>query len=44
MAKNFSILRNKMSHSAKAESERMYKEALASMPLDELRHARGISQ
>ena len=44
MAKNFSILRNAMSVSAKAESEKMYKEALASMPLDELRHVRGISQ
>ncbi|GMO36299.1 MAG: XRE family transcriptional regulator [Termitinemataceae bacterium] len=44
MTKKFSVLRNAMGESAKAESEKMYKEALASMPLDELRHARGISQ
>ena len=44
MAKSFSVLRNTMSVSAKNESEKMYKAALAAMPLNELRHARGISQ
>jgi DNA-binding XRE family transcriptional regulator len=44
MARKFSELREKMSPKAKAESERLFKEALAEMPLNELRNARGLSQ
>jgi predicted XRE-type DNA-binding protein len=44
MAKKFSILREAMSPEAKAESEKMFREALAEMPLNELRQARGLSQ
>jgi ribosome-binding protein aMBF1 (putative translation factor) len=44
MTKKFALLREAMSPEAKAESERMYQEALAEMPLTELRNARGLSQ
>ena len=44
MAKKFSELRDKMSLEAKAKSERLFKETLAEMPLQELRNARGLSQ
>ena len=44
MAKNFSILREKMSAAAQAEVENRVEKALAEMPLDELRRARGLSQ
>jgi DNA-binding XRE family transcriptional regulator len=36
--------RDKMSPEAKAESARLTKQALAEMPLHELRNARGLSQ
>jgi hypothetical protein len=41
MAKSFSILRNAMSSSAKAESEKMYREALASISLKETKDLDG---
>ena len=44
MARKFSELREKLSPEAKAESNRRFKEALAEMPLQELRNARGLSQ
>ena len=44
MARKFSELRKKMSPEAKALSEKLFKEALAEMPLNELRNARGLSQ
>ena len=44
MANKFSQLRDKMSPEAKAKSDRLVKEALAEMPLNELRNARGLSQ
>ena len=44
MAKNFNSLWEKMSPEARALSEKLVKEALAEMPLQELRNARGLSQ
>ncbi|MDR1979331.1 MAG: helix-turn-helix domain-containing protein [Synergistaceae bacterium] len=44
MAKNFSVLREKMSAVAQREIEGRVEKALAEMPLDELRRARGLSQ
>ena len=44
MARKFSELREKMSSEARVESESLFKEALAKMPLQELRNARGLSQ
>ena len=44
MTRKFSELRDKMNHEARKESERLFKEALAEMPLQELRNARGLSQ
>jgi ribosome-binding protein aMBF1 (putative translation factor) len=44
MAKNFSVLREKMSAAAQREIEGRVEMALAEMPLDELRRARGLSQ
>ena len=44
MAKNFSVLRGKMSAVAHWEIEDRAEKALAEMPLDELRRARGLSQ
>ena len=44
MAKNFNILREKMSPEARVLSDKLVKEALAEMPLQELRNARGLSQ
>ena len=44
MARKFAELREKMSPQAKAESKRLFNEALAEMPLHELRNARGLTQ
>jgi DNA-binding XRE family transcriptional regulator len=44
MAHKFSELREKMSPEAKAESRRLFNKAMAEMPLNELRNARGLSQ
>jgi ribosome-binding protein aMBF1 (putative translation factor) len=44
MAHKFSELREKMSPEARAESKRLTQKALAEMPLQELRNARGLSQ
>ena len=44
MTRKFSELREKMSPEAKKLSEKLFKEALAEMPLNELRNARGLSQ
>ncbi len=44
MAKNFSVLREKMPVYAQAEVENRVEKALVEMPLDELRRARGLSQ
>ena len=44
MAHKFSELREKMPAKAKAESKRLVEKALAEMPLNELRNARGLSQ
>ena len=44
MAKNFNTLREKMSPEVRALSDKLVKEALAEMPLQELRNARGLSQ
>jgi ribosome-binding protein aMBF1 (putative translation factor) len=44
MTKNFSVLRGKMSAAAQREIEGRVERALAEMPLDELRRARGLSQ
>ena len=44
VTKNFSILREKMSTAAQREIENRVEKALAEMPLDELRRARGLSQ
>ncbi len=44
MAKNFSILRAKMSPAARTLSEQQAQLMLAEMPLNELRRARGLSQ
>jgi predicted XRE-type DNA-binding protein len=40
----FSELREKMSPEARSESERLFKAALAEMPLNDLRNARGLTQ
>jgi DNA-binding transcriptional regulator YiaG len=44
MAKKFSELTAKMSPERRAEIAQKVKEALAEMPLNELRNARGLSQ
>jgi transcriptional regulator with XRE-family HTH domain len=44
MAKKFSELRNKMSATARAESEREYRRMLEDMPLQQLRAARNLTQ
>ena len=44
MARKFTELRKKMSPEAKAISDKLVKEVLAEMPLQELRNARGLSQ
>ena len=44
MAKKFSELRAKMSPERRARNETAVKAALAEMPLNELRNARGLSQ
>ena len=44
MKHKFSELREKMNPEAKAESRRLVEKALAEMPLNELRNARGLSQ
>ena len=44
MVHKFSEIREKMSPEARARSEKLFKEALAEMPLQELRNARGLSQ
>ena len=44
MTRKFSELREKMSPKARAISDKLVKEALAEMPLQELRNARGLSQ
>jgi predicted XRE-type DNA-binding protein len=44
MAKKFSELRAKMSPESRARAEAMTQKMLAEMPLNELRHARGLSQ
>jgi DNA-binding transcriptional regulator YiaG len=44
MTKKFSVLRDKMSPEARAESDRLTEKALAEMPLSELRNARGLTQ
>jgi DNA-binding transcriptional regulator YiaG len=44
MAKKFSELRARMSPESRARAESKAKEMLAEMPLNELRHARGLSQ
>ena len=44
MAKNFSVLRAKMSPAAQARARDMTKTMLAEMPLNELRQARGLTQ
>jgi ribosome-binding protein aMBF1 (putative translation factor) len=44
VAKNFSVLREKMSVAAQREIEDRVEKVLAEMPLDELRRARGLSQ
>ena len=44
MAKNFSVLRAKMSSAAQARAHELTKTMLAEMPLNELRQARGLTQ
>ena len=44
MAKKFSELRAKMNPERRARNEAAVKKALAEMPLNELRNARGLSQ
>ena len=44
MAKKFSELRAAMSAPARQQADRQAKAMLAEMPLNELRHARGLSQ
>jgi transcriptional regulator with XRE-family HTH domain len=44
MAKNFSVLRAKMSAAAQARAHELTKTPLAEMPLNELRQARGLTQ
>ena len=44
MLKNFSALRDKLDPEAKAEVESQVTVALAEIPLNELRRARGLSQ
>ena len=44
MAHRFSELREKMTPEAKAESRRFFEKAIAEMPLNELRAAKGLSQ
>ena len=44
MAKKFSDLRARMSPESRARAESKATEMLAEMPLNELRHARGLSQ
>ena len=44
MAKKFSELRTKMNPERRARNEAAVKKALAEMPLNELRNARGLSQ
>ncbi|GHV26097.1 transcriptional regulator [Spirochaetia bacterium] len=42
--RKFSELEAKMSPESRAESERLFRKALAEMPLGELRNARGLTQ
>ena len=44
MTHKFSELRKGMSSEAKAESRKLVKKAIAEMPLNELRNAKGLSQ
>jgi len=44
MTKKFSELRSKMSPERRAKNDAMVKAALAEMPLNDLRYARGLSQ
>jgi ribosome-binding protein aMBF1 (putative translation factor) len=44
MTRKFSELRDKMSPERRAEIEKEVEKALAEMPLNELRNARGLSQ
>jgi predicted transcriptional regulator len=44
MARKFSELRTKMSPERRARNDAAVKKALAEMPLNELRNARGLSQ
>jgi len=44
MADKYSKLREKMTPEAKAESKRLVDKAIAEMPLNELRNAKGLSQ
>ena len=44
MAKKFVVLEEKMSPSARARGEARYREHLKEMPLQELRHARELTQ
>jgi ribosome-binding protein aMBF1 (putative translation factor) len=44
MTRKFSELREKMPPKARAESNRLFEEALKEYPLAELRNARGLSQ
>lgn len=44
MSKKFSVLRNKMSDTARTESDVLFRQLMAEMPLHELRKARDLSQ
>ena len=44
MAHKFSELREKMTPEAKAKSQKLVEKAIAEMPLNELRTAKGLSQ
>jgi transcriptional regulator with XRE-family HTH domain len=44
MAKKFNQLREQMSPESRAKAERLFQEALESMPLHELRKAQGLTQ
>ena len=44
MAKNFSVLREKMPSAAQARAQKMTNTMLVEMPLNELRQARGLTQ
>lgn len=44
MAKKFAVLEEKMSPSARKRGEARYRELLKEMPLQELRHARELTQ